>query len=116
METIDIINKILKISFINIVTYFVFIKLINYKSNNLLKTFIIITICIIEASVEVILLKSVPAFPILILMYLIYSLIISKIIDRQPQYSIVVTFISLTITYVIYIMNIIIVTKDYIKR
>ena len=47
MEAIDIINKIIKIDFINIWTYFIFIKLIDYKYNNGLKTAILLVISII---------------------------------------------------------------------
>lgn len=38
METIDFINNIARICFINILTYVVFIKLINYKTNSIVQT------------------------------------------------------------------------------
>ena len=69
METIDIINEILKVSFINILTYFVFIKLVNYKNNNNIKTCIIIGGSIIEACIEYLLMKHVPILPKIIIMY-----------------------------------------------
>ena len=40
METIDIINKIIKIIFINNLSFFVWKKMINYKDNNYFNIFI----------------------------------------------------------------------------
>ena len=107
METIDIINEILKVSFINILTYFVFIKLVNYKNNNNIKTCIIIGGSIIEACIEYLLMKHVPILPKIIIMYYIYGCLIANVTKNKTQYSIMLTFISLTITYLIYLISII---------
>lgn len=107
METIDIINEILKVSFINILTYFVFIKSVNYKNNNNIKTCIIIGGSIIEACIEYILMKHMPTLPKIIIMYYIYGCLIANVTKNKTQYSIMLTFISLTITYLIYLISII---------
>lgn len=107
LETTYIINKIAKISIINIFTYIVFIKLINYKDNNLRKTIIMITFSIIESIIGRIFTNYI-VLPVIIAVYLMHSFISSKITNTKFQYSIIVTCISLTITYILYIISILV--------
>ena len=99
MEIIDIVNKVLKVDFINILTYFIFIKLTDYGDNDKLKTLAILIISIIEASLEVFLVQYIPVLPVLIVMYLIHGFVISKITNNKFSYSIIVTLASFSITY-----------------
>lgn len=108
MEIIDIVNKVLKVDFINILTYFIFIKLTDYGDNDKLKTLAILIISIIEASLEVFLVQYIPVLPVLIVMYLIHGFVISKITNNKFSYSIIVTLASFSITYLVYIISVVI--------
>ena len=108
MEILNLANKIIKIIFINIMTYYVFIKIINYRDNTIPKMLCITIYSVIETIVEV-MLQPLPIYVILIGAYSIYGLLIATITKKPKLYAITITFISLTITYVIYIVNIILV-------
>lgn len=105
MELIDIVNRIAKISCINILTYLLFKRLINYKDNNHKKSTMMVIISIIEGAICIFLRKYIDALPALLINYCIHSLLISKITNNKFQYSAICTFISLTITYLIYIIS-----------
>lgn len=107
MEKIDVINNILQITIINIFVYLVFIKLTNYKQSNNKKVIIISIIGLIEAIIGTILVEHIEVLPSMILVYLLTSFVVSKLTENKFSYSILVTFISLTITYLIYIISII---------
>ncbi len=107
METMDIINNIIKITFINICTYMLFIKLINYKYNNFKKTIIIFIASLSEELLGIILTKYIDTLIGISIMYLLHTIVIAKITRNNFQYSLVVTLISLTITYIVYIISII---------
>ena len=51
--------------------------------------------------------KHVPILPKIIIMYYIYGCLIANVTKNKTQYSIMLTFISLTITYLIYLISII---------
>lgn len=106
METIDFINNIARICFINILTYVVFIKLINYKTNSIVQTIQIIIVSVLEAIIYTISIKYLDGFIRIILLYSLHGLIIAKITNNRIQYSIIITCISLAISYVIYIISI----------
>lgn len=106
METIDIINKIIKIIFINNLSFFVWKKMINYKDNNYFKTITIVCLSIVEAFIEL-KMQSIPTLLRIIGMYFIYGIIIAKITKKPIYYTITIFFTSLTITYIMYIISII---------
>ena len=108
MEKIDVINTVLKISLINIFTYFVYIKVINYKENNFCKTMIIVGVSVIEAIIELTFYKVATLIRLLCI-YFLYGLLIAMITKKKFYYSIVITFISLVITYLINISSVIII-------
>lgn len=108
MEKIDVINTVLKISLINIFTYFVYIKVINYKENNFCKTMIIVGVSVIEAIIELTFYKVATLIRLLCI-YVLYGLLIAMITKKKFYYSIVITFISLVITYLINISSVIII-------
>lgn len=106
METIDIINKIIKIIFINNLSFFVWKKMINYKDNNYFKTITIVCLSIVEAFIEL-KMQSIPTLLRIIGTYFIYGIIIAKITKKPIYYTITIFFTSLTITYIMYIISII---------
>ena len=101
MEIIDIINRILKICFINIFTYLIFIKLINYKKNSFKKVIVVIITSIINSTIGVYIAEKLEVLPAILVCYSLQSLIISRILNAKFQYSVIVSFIALTITYFI---------------
>ena len=54
MESVDIVNKVLKISYINIVIYFVFLKIIGYESNKRLKNILAVISGLLLSVIEVV--------------------------------------------------------------
>lgn len=106
MEKIDIINNVTKIIFINVYTYIVFTKLINYKENNNRKIVFILIISIIESILGTILIKRFPKIIITTMVYLFHSLAISQLTKNKLKFSIIVTFISFAITYLVYIISV----------
>lgn len=106
MEKIDIINNVTKIIFINVYTYIVFTKLINYKENNNRKIVFILIISIIESILGTILIKRFPKIIITTMVYLFHSLAISQLTKNKLEFSIIVTFISFAITYLVYIISV----------
>ena len=103
----DFVNIIAKNIFINFFTYFVLIKAINYKENSYKKNIIIILISVIEAIICVALCIKINKLFGIFITYSLHSLFISKIINNKLQYTIIITFISLSISYMIYIISLI---------
>ena len=87
MEKIDIINNVTKIIFINVYTYIVFTKLINYKENNNRKIVFILIISIIESILGTILIKRFPKIIITTMVYLFHSLAISQLTKNKLKFS-----------------------------
>lgn len=106
MGIIDIINKVAKISCINILTYFVFIKLINYKGNNRTKILYIIVAGILESIIGITLTEFTSNLSPILICYFFNSIVIARITDNKLRHSVIVTFVSLTITYLIYLISI----------
>ena len=105
MEVIDIVNNIARISFINVFTFIVFSKIINYEKLNIYKSIIFIIICIIEGVLYTILIPNMIPLIRILIVYSLHSLFISKLSKNNLQYTTICTFISLTITYLIYIIS-----------
>lgn len=101
MEKIDI---ILKDTFINVVIFITFSKLINYKYTNKNKA-IIFMISFIESLLEMLFI-SVPTIIRLIVMCTIYGGISAKTTKNKYKYSTILMLISLTITYLLYMISI----------
>ncbi len=106
MNVVSILNNIIKISFINICTFWILVKLIDFKETSFKK---IIIICITSIIGEIISISLIKYFSVplsMLMFYLIYGAIISKIIKKKIQYTVIVTFISLIITYFVFIISI----------
>ena len=107
MDTVNFVNNVTQIMCINILAYILFAKVINYKENSFGK---IIAVCItsfIISILSVIVKYNGSILLAILVIYFLNSVSISIITKNKLQYSIIVTFISLTITYLIYIISII---------
>lgn len=102
----EIINDIVKISCMNILTYMVFVKLINYKDNTLIKSMFFIGISFIEAILYIILIPYLQFFLTMLIINTLHSIIICKTLKKKIIYSIIITFISFAIVYLLYIISI----------
>lgn len=107
MDYIDIVSRVFKITFINVLIFFIVTKIINYKGNNLKKRLIIGIISIIEAIIEITLVQYIPTIFVLIIMYILHGLVISITLKLQKPYSILITFIALSISYLLYVISIV---------
>jgi len=107
MEIVDVINRILRISIINILTYVVYLRLINYRENNYKKTIMVAFSSIINGIIGIFVAEKLVILPAILICYSLQSLVISKITDNKIQYSIVITFIALTITYLTYTISVV---------
>jgi len=108
MEIIDIINRIIKDWFIYFYTYQVFIKIINYKHNDYRKMAGIFVVSLIEAIIGSVFVEFFGKIIVIISTYVVHGLITAKVTEKRLKYSIIVTFISLIIAYLSYILSIII--------
>lgn len=118
MEIMNIVNNVIKMTFVNICTYLIFIKLINYKHNNIKKTAIILAFSLAEEIISIILVQYIGKTINMAIMYLIHSIVIARVTDNKIKYSIIVVLIALTITYLIYLISIIlssIILKIFIR-
>lgn len=106
MKNLDVIIIVLKNGIINIITFFVFTKLINYKSNKK-EWFIMFSIGLLESIIES-LLSEIPTVIRIGLLFGIYGCVIAQITHKKIKYSITLTFVALAITYLAYISSIII--------
>lgn len=107
MEAINIINTIARVSYINIATYVVFIKLIHYQKTNYMQMSLIIIMSIAEATIGKFLISQIEVLPAMLVIYSLQSFIASKLTNRKFQYSIAVTYIALAIVYLTYAISII---------
>lgn len=107
MNNIIMINRIIKISLVNVMTYIVFMKLIGESNLKIKNNITIVIMSIIEGIICVLLSKYIEYSIILIMIcYLFHAILISKISKKSMRYSIILTFISLTITYLLYMISI----------
>ena len=108
MDAINIINSLIKMIYINILIYVVFIKITNYTENNWKKMLILSLASIVEECIGLLLINYIDRPPIMIGTYFIHAFIISKITNKKFGYSLIIALISLTIIYLIYLIAVII--------
>lgn len=108
MEVLDVVNKILKISSINIFTYIMFAKIIDYKKNNYKKIIVICVLSLTETLLGKVLNDYITNLSGILIIYLLHSYFIAKLTNNKLRYSLIIVFISLTITYLIYIISLLI--------
>lgn len=106
MNKIDVINSIAKVIVINFFTFLTCAKMINYKIKELSKYIVIVFSSIITGIICVTL--SIISYRIvgILVSYFLCGIILSMIIQRNIQYSIGVTFVALTIVYLMYIISV----------
>lgn len=105
MFILNNLNNIVKVC-MNILVYVNYIKLIDYKQNNLIKTIVIICFCLVQELISLLLIQYLPKSLLMLISYLLYGIIIATITKTKYKYSVVLTFISLTITYLLYMISI----------
>lgn len=108
MDKIDLINNTIKIFFISLYVFFVYIKLIGFKIKKPKEIFSIIGISIMNTIVYAILNLYIDPLISITAIFLIYGMMLSKIVKNKIGYSIILTLISLAVTYATYIIAIII--------
>ena len=108
MEVIEILNRIIRISFINVFTYIVFENLINISSTKNKKRILILLISILETIIYIEIAKYIGKLLGLIILYMLHSSIIAMLTANKMQYSITITLISLAFSYIVYIISILI--------
>lgn len=102
------INNILQVAFLSSITYLVLVKITNYKENNLGKTITVVICSIFGAILGVELTKTIQTLLAMMLVYLINGVIVTVVTKFKIKYSVVVTFIALMISYLAYIVSVII--------
>lgn len=104
----DIINNSIKVFFISLYLYFVFIKLINFKENTKINIILIIITSFINTIVYAVLNYYIDSLIAVVIVFFIYGIVISRILKKKICYSLVLTLISFAVTYAIYLIAIII--------
>lgn len=109
MEKIEVLKTLIKMVFINLSIYYVYTKIINYKSNKKYNIILEIIASLIIAYIYVILAREkVYTVITMLIIYTIYAIILSGILKTEVRYSIIITIISFIVTYIIYLISIII--------
>ena len=108
MIRIDLINNFIKMFFISLYTYFVYIKITECKNNSTFNKIFIVIESIIISVLYVALIQYFHPVGIIIVLYFIDGIVISYILKNEINYSIIVTIISFIITYSTYLVSVII--------
>lgn len=106
MNYIDYLNIFIKYFFINLLTCYICFKISNLKLSNPKIKLITIAICIIISVIFTFCSKFFYPSSIIILSYFILSLLYFYITKYKIDYSIVVTFVALTLTIILYVISI----------
>lgn len=109
MENIDIINNFIKIFYITLMSYLVYVKVSNYEDNSILKITIIILESIVVASLYIFFTKFLYPIGVVVIIYSIYGVAMNIIVKNNTNNFIVTYVLSVVITYVIYLISIIVV-------
>lgn len=108
MDNIDIINDSVKVFFISLYLYFVFIKFINFKENTKINIILIIITSFINTVIYAVLNYYIDSLITIMIVFFIYGIVISKILKKKLCYSLILTLISFSVTYATYLISIII--------
>ena len=108
MEKIDIINEFIKMFFISLYIFYIYVKIINYNDITLYKILIILLSCIFISLVYLITINYINTIAVIIILYFLYDIILSKISKNDLYYSTLVMIISFIIVYTTYIFSVII--------
>lgn len=103
MRNIDLFNYFGKMLIINIYAYFMCLKILNYKENSITKTIIIVGLSTIISALYVVTVNYINSIYIILVMYLTFSIIIKILLNQKLNYCFLLTNISFTLTYMIYL-------------
>lgn len=104
----DIIKNIIKMIFINITMYYVYTKIIDYKNKKIKNDLLIAVITIFTSLIYILLNKYFYSIAIMIIINIIYGIIWGKILKIDIEHSIVNVLMAFIITYITYLISIII--------
>ena len=105
METLNFTNNILKYTFITAISFYVFIKATNYKNIHKKDIFIISISSIISGIFYAVLINFISSVIILPFLIIISSLAISFITKDKIENSIILSFISMSISIACYLIS-----------
>lgn len=108
MERTDLINDIVKMFFINVCLSYISCRIMNYKVKNINNKIIILGISFFISILYSILIKFVNPISFLLMLYLLYAIVFGYITKIELYKSITITAIAISITYVIYIVSLVI--------
>ena len=108
MGKIDIFNIIVKMFFINLCVSYIFIRIINYKENNAYKNAIIVVVCMCLAIIYSYFTRYINPIIFSPMLYFCQTIALSYITKNKLGFSVIATTISFVISYVLYIISILI--------
>lgn len=102
----DLITNITKMVFINVCIFYISFKINNYKIDSGIKIFLFIILAISISIIYSTLINYINAISILLIIYILYSVIFGFFTGNKFSNSIVSTAISVSITYIFYIVSV----------
>lgn len=105
MDNLDLINTFVKMFLISFYIYLTYVKITNCKNKNI-NYIIIFVISVVISIMYIIVSKYLPALLTIIILYILYEIVISKIIKNKINYAAYI--FSCVIAYAIYLVAIII--------
>lgn len=106
MEKLEIFNTIVKTSFINIFIFCVFIKITKHNKHMDYSEYVIILLtCIVLSAVYTVLVPYINPILSLPILYLIYSAIITYVMNERFKYDVILVMISVIFIYLMYIIS-----------
>ena len=106
MEKIDMLKSFGKMFIINIYVYYMFLIILGYKKNNLKKKIIVAISSIMISLIYVLFKQQINQIFIVPIIYVNYTIIIKVLLKEKINYSLFITTISFSITYIIYFISI----------
>ena len=107
---INLIDTIIKTFGINLCAFYILLKILNYnksKYNNKISILFIITVLF---SITILIAKIHSSFiPVIIFLYLLYAMLLSKTLKIKFEFSISITIIATSISYIIFFIAVFIV-------
>lgn len=105
MEFIIISSNFVKMFILTLLSFFIYIKVTNYKDNSIYKTILAVFSSINIAILYIGLIQYFETFSVIILLYFLYGVIINFLSgERKGYYKIISYIISCVIAYVIYLI------------
>lgn len=102
-------SNFIKMLCIFLLTYYIFIKIVGYKQNDIYKTIFTILLSICLSIIYIILIQYIYPLATIIILFLVYTFILNNIaIKDKYNYNIVAYLISFIFAYINYIVSVII--------